>query len=74
MQYICTDGKKWYHYNDNVPAFPLTMTRGGNGFGGKVLSARGVQTKAGGTVSSKALRATHFVPRDQKVATTVKVQ
>lgn len=75
MQYFCTDGKMWYHYNDNVPAFPLTMTRGGAGAGARALSARGVQTKAGGTVSSsKALRGTHFVPRGQKVATTVKVQ
>lgn len=71
MQYFCTNGNNWYHYNDNVPAFPLAMTRGGNGAG--ALSLRGIQTKAGET-GSKTLRATRFVPKDQKVATAVIVQ
>ncbi len=74
MQYFFTDGKTWYHYNDNVPPFPLTMTYAGEADLMPRRLRSGVFTRADSADDSALRRGKPFVAKSARpVPTAVKL-
>ncbi len=74
MQYFFTDGNTWYHYNDNVPPFPMTMTFVGEPDLQPSRRLRGLSTRAEVSDADAPRRGKPYVAKsDRPVPTAVKL-